>query len=157
MRGIQTIEPFLEITEVEWHRIMNVDLTGTFLISQLVVAEMLHNSGDIKGKILNMSSILQDTAGFNKIPYAVSKAGIQSLTKNMAPELAREKINVNAIDSGAIVTSMNAETLGSPAKLKALQYRIPWGRLGQVEEVANLAVLLVSSDADYITGEVISI
>lgn len=155
--GIQTICPFLELPEEQWRRVLDVNLLSVFLLSQMVANEMIKNSGRVKGKIINMSSIHQDIPRFNKIHYDVSKAGLKILTKDMALELARFGINVNGIAPGAIATPMNKDILYETNKIEHLQTNIPLGRIGSAQEVAKLALYLASGDADYITGEIINI
>ncbi len=152
--GIQTIAPFLVLTEEEWQKVIDVNLKGTFLCSQIVAREMVKHK---KGKIINISSIHQSIPRCNKAHYDASKAGIEILTKDVALELAEYKINVNCIAPGAIATPMNKDILNSPKKLAETNSKIPWKRMGKPEEVAQVAIYLASDDADYITGTTICI
>ena len=152
--GIQTSSSFLKLPVAEWDRILDVNLKGTFLCSQLVANNMIKNN---YGKIVNIASIHYIIPRLNRIHYDVSKAGIAIMTKEMALELAKYKINVNCIAPGFIATEMNKEILGSPEKLNENISRIPWGRMGEPEDIANAALFLVSDEAEYITGAILNV
>lgn len=152
--GIQTIKPFFQLQEDEWKRVMDVNLLGTFICSKAVSQYMINRN---KGKIVNISTIHYDKPRVDKFHYDASKAGIAILTKEMALELAKYKINVNCIAPGAIDTPMNKEVLQSKEKTELVISKIPWGRMGKAEEVAKLALFLVSDDSEYITGSIINI
>lgn len=150
--GVQTETPFLDLSEEEWDTIIDTNLKGTFLCSQLAAREMVKQEG---GKIINISSIHEFFARRNIAHYAASKGGIAMLTKVMALELARYKINVTAIAPGTVATGMNAGSLSSPQEVAEMSSRIPWGRIAMPEEVAKVAIYLASQDAEYITGSTI--
>ena len=150
--GVQTETPFLNLSEEEWDRIIDTNLKGTFLCSQLAAREMVKQGG---GKIINISSIHEFLARRNIAHYAASKGGIAMLTKVMALELARYKVNVTAIAPGTVATHMNADILSSPQKIAEMSSKIPWGRIATPEEVAKVALYLASQDAEYITGSTI--
>jgi len=150
--GVQTETPFMDLSEEEWDSIINVNLKGTFLCSQLVAREMAKQGG---GKIINISSVHQVLPRRNIAHYAASKGGVAMLTKVMALELASYKINVTCIAPGAIATAMNTSVLNSPQELAEINSKIPWRRMAEPEEVAQAAVYLASNDADYITGSTI--
>lgn len=152
--GIQTVSPFLDLSEEAWQRVIDVNLKGTFLCSQMVAREMVKNR---KGKIINISSIHQSIPRYNKAHYDASKAGIMILTKDMALELSTYRINVNCIAPGAIATPMNKDILDSPERMAEMNSKIPWGRMGTPEEVAQVALFLASDETDYITGATIHI
>ena len=152
--GIQTVSPFLDLTEEEWQMVIDVNLKSTFLCSQMVAREMVKCR---KGKIINITSIHQSIPRYNKAHYDASKAGIMMLTKDMALELSTYRINVNCIAPGAIATPMNKDILDSPERIAEMNSKIPWGRMGQPEEVAQAALFLASDEADYITGATICI
>jgi glucose 1-dehydrogenase len=152
--GIQTSSPFLKMSIAEWDRIIDVNLKGTFLCSQLVANNMIKNN---YGKIVNIASIHYIIPRLNRIHYDVSKAGIAIMTKEMALELAKYKINVNCIAPGFIATEMNKEILGSPVKLNENISRIPWGRIGEPEDIAKAALFLVSDEAEYVTGAILNV
>jgi len=148
--GIYPVKPFLEITEEEWNRVIDVNLKGTFLCSQAAARCMVKQGG---GKILHMSSIDGKAPSVGNVHYAASKAGVIGLTRSMAAELAPHRINVNAIAPGWIET----ETLLRGGRWEEGVKKVPAGRMGKPEEVAELVQFLVSPSADYITGEVIDI
>lgn len=150
--GIQTETPFMDLSEEEWDSIINVNLKGTFLCSQLVAREMAKQGG---GKIINISSVHQVLPRRNIAHYAASKGGVAMLTKVMALELASYKINVTCIAPGAIATAMNTSVLNSPQELAEMNSKIPWRRMAEPGEVAQAAVYLASNDADYVTGSTI--
>lgn len=152
--GIQTETPFLDLSEEEWDRVIDVNLKGAFLCGQLVAREMVKHGG---GKIINISSVHQFLPRSNIAHYAASKSGMMMLTKVMAIELAKYKINVTCIAPGAVATAMNEDALNSPQKLTELNSEIPWGRIAEPREIAQCAVYLASADASYITGSTIYI
>lgn len=152
--GIQTETPFLDLSEEEWDRVIDVNLKGAFLCGQLVAREMVKHRG---GKIINISSVHQFLPRSNIAHYAASKGGMMMLTKVMAIELAKYKINVTCIAPGAVATAMNEDVLNSPQKLTELNSEIPWGRIAEPREIAQCAVYLASDDASYITGSTIYI
>jgi glucose 1-dehydrogenase len=107
------------------------------------------------GKIINISST-HDTIPLNlRSVYGVSKGGLAMLTKSLALELAEHKINVNAVSPGAILTEMNSAALSVPETRARLLSRIPWNRLGDVEDCVGAAVFLASAESDYVTGATI--
>jgi NAD(P)-dependent dehydrogenase (short-subunit alcohol dehydrogenase family) len=146
--GISTREPFVNIPYQQWQKVLNVNLTGVFLVAQAAAKLMLEESG---GVILNMGS----TNGIMGYPfyasYNASKAGVIELTKSMALELA-PTIRVNAVCPGYILTPMQ-EAEYTPEMLRECESNIPLGRLGKPEEVAGLFAFLASDDAKYITGQ----
>jgi len=152
--GVQTETPFLNLSEQEWDRIIDVNLKGTFLCSQLVAREMVKQGG---GKIINISSVHQSLPRSNIAHYAASKGGMLMLTKVMALELAKYKINVTCIAPGAVATAMNQAVLDSPQSLAELNAEIPWGRIAEPREIAQSAVYLASDDGDYVTGSTLYI
>ena len=152
--GIQTVNPFLDLSEEEWYRVIDVNLNGTFFCSQIIAREMVKRG---KGKIINISSIHQSAPRFNKIHYDVSKAGIAMLTKDMALELSKYKINVNSVAPGAIMTPMNEDILESPKKMAEVESKIPWKRMGKPEEVAQAVLYLASDESNYVTGITINV
>src|SRR5438105_5994979 len=149
--GIQKEMPFENTTTEVWHRIIEVDLTGPFVCSREAVKHML--SQEPKGGcIINISSVHQTIPKPLYVPYATSKAGIEMMTKTMALELAQDGIRVNSVAPGAIETDMNEELKDDQLKLKSVLRRIPLGRIGTPEEVANVVEFLASDKASYITG-----
>lgn len=150
--GVAQFKPFLELTEEDWDRTLDINLKGMFLCSQAAAKEMAKNK---YGKIINIASIASGQVGIgflNIAHYCASKGGVTALTEALALELAPLNINVNAIGPGVIETPMTQDILADEAMKKGLMARIPKGRTGQPKDVAGAAVFLASDEADYITG-----
>jgi glucose 1-dehydrogenase len=147
--GMARRQSFLEATAEAWDEIMGVNLKGVFFLSQAVARQMAERHS---GKIINISSVHDSQPmAFNSI-YCISKGGLAMLTKALALELAESGIQVNAIAPGAIETDENKDRLADPAYHARVIAKIPSRRVGTTEEIAGAAILLASSDADYITG-----
>lgn len=147
--GIFPFVPFEKITESDWDKVLNINLKSMFLLSQEAVKTMPEN-----GKIINISSIAA-FIGFESLThYCASKGGVNSFTRALALELAPKKINVNAIAPGAIETPGASKMTDEKAKQQTIAM-IPLKRMGQPEDIANLAVFLSSDEANYITGQTI--
>lgn len=151
--GIEFRESFLTTTIEQWDLTINTNLKGVYFLSQKVAQIMVNaNKG---GKIINISSC-HDTVPLNlRSAYAISKSGLAMLTKSLALELADYKINVNAVSPGAILTEMNSAQLSKPDVRARLLARIPWNRLGEVEDCVGATVFLASPESDYVTGTTI--
>jgi len=153
--GILLSKPFLEITQEEWDKVLNINLKGQFLCAQKAAFLMKQNNW---GRIINISSIASGEVGVGlalSAHYAASKGGVKALTETLALELAQYNITVNAIAPGAIETDMT-KNLNEEVR-KNLLNSIPLKRFGKPEEVANLAVFLASEEASYLTGSTIYI
>lgn len=139
----------MELSLDEWEQIILVDLTSVFLCCQAAVPVMLQQG---RGSIVNLASItgVQGTAG--SVPYASAKAGVIGLTKSLARELARDRINVNAIAPGLIDTAMSRARGHEEASQAVL-----WPRIGTTEDIAMLALYLASDESEFVTGQVINI
>jgi NAD(P)-dependent dehydrogenase (short-subunit alcohol dehydrogenase family) len=149
--GILSFKPFLELTDEEWDKTLSVNLKGQFVCARAAARVMVKKKW---GRIINIASISSGGCGiaFPLIAhYTASKGGVVALTEALALELTAQGINVNAICPGAIDTDM-AKGVKEGGQLAQVLARIPKGRLGQPEEIANLAVFLASEDADYISG-----
>jgi 3-oxoacyl-[acyl-carrier protein] reductase len=154
--GILTFKPFLELTDEDWDKTLNVNLRGQFLCARAAGRFMIKNKW---GRIINIASISSGGCGiaFPLIAhYTASKGGVTALTEALALELTSQGVNVNAICPGAIDTDMS-KGVKEGGQLARVLARIPKGRLGQPEEIANLAVFLASEEADYISGAAIVI
>ncbi len=148
--GIEYRESFLTTTEEQFDHTLGVNLKGVYFLSQKA-AQVMIDAGK-GGKIINISSC-HDTAPLNmRSAYGVSKGGLKMLTRSLALELATHKINVNAVSPGAILTEMNRESLSKPDVRARLLARIPWDRLGEVEDCVGAVVFLASPESDYVTG-----
>jgi len=151
--GIVRRAHFLELTDAVWAEVLGVNLTGAFIVAQEAARVMVTQRA---GRIVNMASVAAEIAHGNQTVYAVSKAGIAAMTRNMAFDLAPFGIGVNAIAPGTIATDFAIGTLSEEARARRLQ-RIPIGRFGDTAEVAAAAAFLASPDAAYITGTVVTI
>jgi 3-oxoacyl-[acyl-carrier protein] reductase len=146
-------EKFLNFDENVWRRMLDVDLTGTFLFSQAVARKMVEKG---KGRIINIASVAADFGTERAAAYCSCKAGIVGLTKVMALELGPLGINVNAISPGPIDTEQ-ARGLLTADEIKLRTHITALERYGKPEDVAKAAVFLASEDAQYITGTVLRV
>lgn len=154
--GISQPKPLVELSEAEWDRTFDVNLKGCFNWCKAAVPHMLRQGW---GRIVIVSSVSAKHGGVlgtvSKACYAATKAGLLGLTRGLAKELA-PTITVNAICPGIIETAMTAPITGSPEANRILE-GIPLGRFGRPDDVAHVAVFLVSPWADYLTGEIIDV
>jgi len=148
--GIEKELPFLETPFETYAKIVAVNLGGTWLCSRAAAREMVRSERG--GRILNISSVHEDLAMPGNAAYCASKGGVRMLMRTLAVELAPHGITVNNIAPGAVDTPMDAALKRDAKELAALRAEIPLGRMGKPEEIANLAVFLVSDEAAYITG-----
>lgn len=148
--GVETLVPFLDLTEAEWGRVLATNLTGPFLCGQAVARAMVQAGRG--GRIINITSINAEIALPHQAHYAASKGGLRMLTKAMALELAPHRITVNAIAPGVVDTPLVARSLADPARREMLMRHIPLGRIARPDEIAHAAVFLASDNASYITG-----
>ncbi len=150
--GITRDTLLIRMKKEQWDAVLNVNLTGTFLCSQAAFKVMMKQK---KGSIINIASIVGERGNFGQANYASSKAGVIGFTKSVAQEGASRNIRCNAIAPGLIKTSM---TDAIPDKIRnEMIDRIPLGRIGEAEDVANGVAFLASDSAGYITGIVLDI
>jgi glucose 1-dehydrogenase len=158
--GLQQDSPFEKMTLAQWQLVINVNLTGQFLCAREAVIEFLRRGpvperSRATGKIICMSSVHEVIPWGGHVNYATSKGGIMMLMKSMAQELAPKKIRVNSIAPGAIQTPINKSAWDTPEALNSLLTLIPYNRIGEPEDIGNLAAWLASDESDYITGTTI--
>ncbi|WP_426765240.1 SDR family NAD(P)-dependent oxidoreductase [Pseudarthrobacter sp. 1G09] len=152
--GITSPVPFLDTTLELWHKVMDVNATGTYLVTKAFLPDMIGNGW---GRIVNMSSVSAQRGGgvFGKVPYSAAKAAILGLTKALARELGTTGVTVNAITPGAVDTNIR---VGSTEEQEAaINAGIPLGRNASTEEVASVITFLSSEDSAYLTGTVVDI
>jgi len=136
----------------EWKKVIDVNLTSTFLMSKFAIKKMLKNK---KGKIVNITSVVGHTGNLGQANYTASKAGIVAMSKSLAIEYAKKNININCISPGFIKTAMT-EKIDDKFK-EVIVSKIPSARLGEPEDIANSVLFLASSQSDYINGETIHV
>ena len=142
----------LRMKEEEWKKVIDINLTATFLLSKHAIKTMLKNKF---GRIVNITSVVGHTGNSGQSNYAASKAGIIGMSKSLAIEYAKKNITINCVSPGFIVSDM---TMNIAEKVKLyLTSRIPMGKLGSGEDVSNSVVFLSSNLASYITGETIHV
>ncbi|WP_432535766.1 SDR family NAD(P)-dependent oxidoreductase [Kineococcus arenarius] len=148
--GVASPTPFLEVDLQEWHRVVGINLTGTFLACQAFLPQMIENG---YGRIVNMSSVSAQQGGgvFSKTPYSAAKAGVLGLTRSLAREMAPHGITVNALSPGVVDTDIRAGATDEENEAR-LAAAVPMGRQGTPDDMAALVVFLSSEDASYITG-----
>ena len=150
--GMNSDNLSLRMNEEEWKKVININLTSTFLLSKYAIKKMLKNKF---GRIVNITSIVGHTGNLGQANYAASKSGIIGMSKSLAIEYAKRNITVNCISPGFIQSDM---TMNIAEKVKLyLTSRIPMGRLGTGEDVSNCVAFLSSVEASYITGETLHI
>jgi NAD(P)-dependent dehydrogenase (short-subunit alcohol dehydrogenase family) len=140
---------FLEITEEEWDRVMDINLKGTFLCGQAFARQMAKQGS---GVILNIASVNAHSLNPTTVHYCTSKGGVCTLTKGMALALAKAGVRVNAIGPGPVYTDLSKDRLDDPQSLAATVAHIPLGRVAQPVDLTGAAVFLASDEAAYVTG-----
>ena len=158
--GLQQDAPFVEMTLEQWNTVLAVNLTGMFLCAREAAREMTRrgvrpNVSRAAGKIICMSSVHDRIPWAGHVNYAASKGGVKVFMESLAQELAPQRIRVNSIAPGAIQTPINRPAWETPAALASLLTLIPYGRIGQPEDIGKVAVFLASDDSDYIHGQTI--
>jgi len=150
--GITRDNLLMRMDTEDWDKVIDTNLKGTYLCTKSVIRDMIKKKS---GKIINIASVAGVAGNFGQTNYSASKAGIIGFTKSLAKEVASRGINVNAVAPGLIETDM---TLALKEDTKnSLVKNIPMGRLGTVQDIANIVVFLASEKSDYITGQVINV
>jgi glucose 1-dehydrogenase len=155
--GLQQDASFAEMSLAQWSRVMGVNLTGQFLCAREAVREFLRRGvrpeiSSAAGKIICMSSVHEVIPWAGHVNYAASKGGIMQLMKSSAQELAPKKIRINGIAPGAIRTPINRAAWATEEARANLLRLIPYGRIGEPEDIGRAAVWLASDASDYVTG-----
>ena len=145
--GMVVVKPMVEQTEADWDRVLDVNLKGVFLCCRHVLPEMIARK---RGAIVNIASIAAFHVTVAHVPYAASKAGVVALTRDLAYEVGRLGIRVNAIAPGPIETPM--ARIVSAEQRQAIARNILLGRMGQPEDIGEAVVFLASDAASFITG-----
>lgn len=160
--GITRRAPSTEFSEADWNDVLRINLTVPFFLMQAVAKWWLtggreKSSDDARLRIVNTASLLSFQGGITVPAYTASKHGIAGLTKALANEWAKERINVNAVAPGYIATEVTQALQEDQVRNKAIQDRIPEGRWGRPEDIAGAVVWMASKDADYLNGSVINV
>ncbi len=150
--GITLDNLTIRMKDEEWNKVINLNLTSTFMLSKYAIKKMLKNKN---GKIINITSIVGHTGNIGQSNYAASKAGVIGMSKSLALEYGKKNIRVNCISPGFIQSEMTDKI--SDNFKKTLQDKISLERFGLPEDVANVAIFLSSSLSNYITGETIHV
>ena len=136
----------------EWQKVIDINLTSTFLMSKYAIKKMLKNKS---GKIVNITSVVGHTGNLGQANYTASKAGITAMSKSLAIEYAKKNININCISPGFIKTAMT-DKLDEKFK-ETIISKIPSARLGEPDDIANAVLFLCSSQSSYINGETLHV
>ena len=150
--GITMDNLSIRLTEEHWKKVIDINLTSSFLMCKFAIKKMLKEK---KGKIINITSIVGHTGNLGQANYAASKAGIVAFSKSLSVEYAKKNINVNCVSPGFIQTEMT-DKISEDFK-KNLIGKIPSGKLGTTEDVSNCVAFLASDMADYINGETLHV
>ena len=143
---------FLEISEADYDKVLDVNLKGSFLMLQACAREMVKKSA---GSIINMSSVNDTLAIPTIVSYCIAKGGVSQLTRATSISLAPHGIRVNAIGPGSITTDMLKSVVNDKAAMARVMSRTPMGRVGEPSEIAAIAAFLASDDSSYVTGQTI--
>ena len=150
--GVTSDNLSIRMKDEEWNKVIDINLTSTFLLSKNVIKKMLKNK---KGKIINITSVVGHTGNIGQANYSASKAGLVAMSKSLALEYGKKNININCISPGFITTDMTNKI--NQEYKDILKSKIPLDRFGDPKDVANTVVFLSSNLSDYITGETIHV
>ena len=150
--GINRDNLSLRMKDDEWKKVIDINLTSTFLLSKYAIKKMIKGNS---GRVINITSIVGHTGNIGQANYAASKAGIIGMSKSLAIEYAKKNITVNCVSPGFIVSDM---TNSIPEKIKTLLLsKIPMSKMGSGDDVSNCVAFLSSDEASYITGETVHV
>ena len=150
--GINSWAPLTDVTDSDWHRMLDTHMTGPFLACRAVLPGMIAQGG---GKIVNTVSVAAQLGRSNVVPYSAAKGGLAMMTRGLAAEVAGKNIQVNGIGPGYFLTEMNRQIMDDQAAYEARVARIPAGRWGDPDELHGTIVFLASRASDYVSGQVI--
>ncbi len=150
--GVTSDNLSIRMKEEEWKKVIDINLTSTFLLSKNSIKKMLKNK---KGKIINITSVVGHTGNIGQANYTASKAGLVAMSKSFALEYGKKNININCVSPGFITTEMTNKIDQNYKEI--LKSRIALDRFGEPKEVANSVLFLCSNLSDYITGETIHV
>jgi glucose 1-dehydrogenase len=156
--GLQRDAAFTEMTLEQWNTVLGVNLTGMFLCAREAAREMIRRGprpevSRATGKIICISSVHERIPWAGHVNYAASKGGVRLLMESLAQELAPHRIRVNSVAPGAIQTPINRAAWETPQALESLLRLIPYGRIGQPEDIGKAVAWLASDDSDYVHGQ----
>jgi len=153
--GWDKVEPFIQSTEETWDKVLAINLKGPIVCTRAVLDEMIKNG---YGKIVSIASDAGRVGSTGEAVYSAAKGGIIAFTKTIAREMARHRINVNCVCPGPTDTPLFATvTAENPKLAESLKRVIPFGRLGQPEDIPPAVIFLASDDAGFITGQTLSV
>ena len=148
--GVTVIKPTTQLSLQEWQKVVDTNLTGTFLCTKVVGARMLQRR---RGKIINIASLTSRIGFPQRAVYGATKGGVSLFTQSVAVEWAEWGVQVNAIATGFFRTPLNHHLFEMPRWAQALRERIPMGRPGTVDDLAGMVIFLASAASDYVTGQ----
>ena len=150
--GITNDNLAIRMSLAEWKKVIDINLTSTFLLSKFAIKKMLKNKS---GKIINITSVVGHTGNLGQSNYTASKAGIIAMSKSLALEYAKKNININCISPGFINTAMT-DKIDEKYKQTIIS-KIPSARLGEPDDIANAVLFLASNQSSYINGETLHV
>lgn len=148
--GITVIKPTTELELEEWQRVVDTNMTGTFLCTKVIGARMLERQ---RGKVINIASLTSHVGFPQRAVYGATKGAVSLFTQSVSVEWAERGVQVNAIAPGFFRTPLNSHLFDQPSWAQALQDRIPMGRPGTADDLAGMAIFLASAASDYVTGQ----
>ena len=150
--GVQKRAPILDTEEAVWREVLDVNLTGVFLTSQVIAKGMVERG---QGKIINICSMMSEVGRSTIAPYTAAKGGVKMLTRAMAVEWAKHNVQVNGLGPGYFATEMNKALIQDPKFDRWIRQRTPAGRWGKPEELIGAAIFLASRASDFVTGQIL--
>jgi glucose 1-dehydrogenase len=148
--GIEEQHPFLEMPFETWKKVIDIDLTGPWICSQVAAKQMVRQRSG--GRIINISSVHEELTMPTNAPYCAAKGGLRMMMRTIAVELAPHNITVNNVCPGAVETPMDAKLKKDPKRYEKLLNEIPLRRMAKPEEIASMCAYLASDEASYVTG-----